>query len=200
MIQSEGTQRQTLKRIATQSLLVVLLLGMVGMLEACSTAPKEEDKGAFVADARAATSYFTNNVPGLREQIANSGGYVVYPAVGQYGILIGGGRFGRGLTCMPDGTQDGWGYLNTASLGLQAGVQGFKMLVVFEDESVMQKFKENKLTGSANAVAVAAEAGGSGTGSFTNGVVVYQGANTGLMAGVNVALDYLRYQQADPAD
>ena len=44
----------------------------------------------------------------------------------------------------------------------------------------------------------AADAGKAGAASFTNGVAVYQGAQTGLMAGASVGLDYMRYEALKP--
>ena len=46
-------------------------------------------------------------------------------------------------------------------------------------------------------VAVAADAGASGTAPFQHGVAIYQGSNKGLMAGVNIGLDYMRYEPMD---
>ena len=71
---------------------------------------------------------------------------------------------------------------------------GFKMMVVFQNDTTMKEFQNNKLTGSVGATAVAADAGSAGSASFTNGVAVYQGAQTGLMAGASVGLDYMRYE------
>ena len=110
------------------------------------------------------------------------------------GIVFGGGQYGRAMVNRPNGEQIGWGALNTGSFGLQAGVRGFKMLVVIQDEATMEKFKANKLSGSVSGVVVVAQEGTSTVGRFENGVAVYQGASSGLMAGVNVALDYLRYK------
>jgi len=162
-------------------------------ISGCSTAPPADQMASFYADARAAKTWFNTNVSGLDRQVARSGGYIIFPGIAQYGIIFGGGRFGRGMVCRADGTQIGWAAINTASIGLQAGVQGFKMLMVFEDTSVLNRFKEGKLTGSFTGVAVGIEAGGSGSASFTDGVAMYQGANTGLMAGVNVGGDLIRY-------
>jgi hypothetical protein len=68
------------------------------------------------------------------------------------------------------------------------------MLVIFENDATLQKFEANQLTGSVSAIAVVADTGGNATTKFDNGVCVYQGANGGLMAGVNMALDYMRYK------
>ncbi len=174
---------------------VVLLVGLVVLCAGgCSTAPPMKDRTTFVSESRVATTWFETNVPGLRSQIDSSAGYAIFPAVGQWGVIFGGGKFGRGTLNNPGGVQLGWAAVNTGSLGLQAGVQGFKMLIVFEDGATLQAFKENRLSGAVSAVALVGESGGSAQAPFENGVAIYQGANTGLMAGVNVGLDYLRYE------
>jgi lipid-binding SYLF domain-containing protein len=171
----------------------LLLFGATG----CHTAPKAENRPAFISESKAALQWFEDRTPGLTQQVNNSAGYVIYPSVGQWGILFTGGKFGRGMVCKADGTQIGWGAINTGSLGLQAGVQGFKMLVIFENDPTLDKFRKNELSGSVSGVAIVAETGGSGTAKFDNGVAVYQGANTGLMAGVNIALDYMRFKSME---
>jgi lipid-binding SYLF domain-containing protein len=101
------------------------------------------------------------------------------------------------MVSRPNGRQEGWGAINTGSLGLQAGVRGFKMLMVIQDEATLNRLKQNKLTGSVSGVVVVAETGTSATAPFENGVAVYQGASAGLMAGVNFGLEYLRYKSID---
>jgi lipid-binding SYLF domain-containing protein len=160
----------------------------------CSTAPKAEDQTTFASDARTATLWFEQNVRGLREQVDGAAAYIIYPSVGQWGILIGGGQFGRGMLNRADDSQIGWAAINTGSIGLQAGVRGFKMLVVLEDTATLNRFMENKLSGSVSGIVVVGEAGQSARAPFENGVAVYQGASTGLMAGVNIGLDYMRYE------
>ena len=160
----------------------------------CSTAPKMKDQAKFVGDATAATTWFEAQVPGLRQQIDNSAAYIIYPSVGQWGILISGGKYGRGMLNRPNDRQIGWAAINTGSIGLQAGVQGFKMLVVFQDEATLNRFMQDRLSGSISGVVVVGRSGGSATAPFENGVAIYQGASTGLMAGVNIGLDYMRYQ------
>ena len=151
----------------------------------------------FLSNARETVVWFEDNVRGLREQIRNSAGYIVFPSTLQYGTGFGGGKFGRGMVAAANGTQIGWSGINTGSLGLQAGIQGFKMLVVFQNDATPNKFKANRLSGAANGVAVLADVGGSGAVPFENGVAVYQGANVGLMVGVNVGLDLVRFETLD---
>lgn len=186
-----------IRRIATYMYCVFLLTFFLLCTTACSVAPSVGDRPAFVAESTAAREWFEYNVPGLESQISGSGGYAIFPGVGQWGIILTGGKFGRGYVGEPDHTQIGWAAINTGSIGLQAGVQGFKMLVVFQDDATLDEFRKGNLAGSVSAVAVAGDAGASGTAPFRNGVAVYQGANTGLMAGVNIGLDYMRYVGID---
>jgi lipid-binding SYLF domain-containing protein len=168
-------------------------LAGLAITSGCSTTPKEKDQGKIIADSQTTIEWFTDMVPGLEMQLENSAGFIVYPGIGQYGIIITGGRFGQGVVYTNTEQQIGWAYLNTASAGLQIGAQGFK-LVVFENEETMQQFEENKLTGNAGATIVAANSGAAGTASFTNGVAVYQGGQTGAMAGASIGLDYMRFE------
>jgi lipid-binding SYLF domain-containing protein len=177
--------------------LALAMASSAGLQSGCSTAPKSGDQVTFVADADAATEWFLDNVIGLRQQINTSAAYVVFPSVGQWGILIGGGQFGRGVLNRPNGDRIGWTAINTGSVGLQAGVRGFKMLMVIRDEATLQKFMANQLTGSVSGVVLVGENGNSARAPFDNGIAVYQGASTGLMAGVNIAMDYIRFQASE---
>ena len=101
---------------------------------------------------------------------------------------------GRGVVYDSNNRQVGWAYINMVSAGLQVGVQGYKMLVVFEDPATMRRFQQNKLTGNVGVTIVAVKAGGAGAASFTDGVAIYEGDQAGLMAGVSVGLDYMRFE------
>lgn len=174
--------------------LVTLTLLASTFLASCATAPKESRKEDVLASAQSTRYWFERNVTGLKTQIKNSAGYIVFPDVAQWGIVFGGGAFGRGVLFDPNGKQLGWAAINNASVGLQAGVQGFRMLMVLENQAELREFKDGKWNGSATGVAVLGEAGGSGTAPFQDGLAIYQGANTGLMAGVNVGLNNIRYE------
>lgn len=163
----------------------------------CATTPKMKDRPKVVSDSRSTVAWFERNVAGLRSQLANSSGYISFPNIGQYGIIISGSKFGRGVVYDGAGNQTGWAYVNTLTGGLQVGAQGFMMLVVLQDDLTMQNFKQNKLSGQVSATAVAASEGGSRQAAFSNGVAVYQGRPKGLMVGASVGLEYLRYEPID---
>ena len=175
----------------------LLVASVLCLSPGCSTAPKQRDQAKVIADSRSATQWFRNNVRGLSAQLDNSAGYASYPGIGRYGLLITGGKMGRGVVYDSNHRQVGWAYINVVSAGLQVGVQGYKMLVVFEDPATMRRFQQNKLTGNVGVTIVALTAGGAGAASFTDGVVIYEGDQAGLMAGVSVGLDYMRYEAVD---
>jgi lipid-binding SYLF domain-containing protein len=183
----------------TLILVVLLALPIVGPW-ACHVAPKTEDRTTFVEEARDGLKYFDKHVTGLREQIRNSAGYAVFPGAGQWGIIFTGGSFGRGAVFTPDGTQIGWAAENQFNVGLQAGGQGKKILLVFANADTLEQFKQGLLTGKVEGMAVAADKGATGTDSFHNGVAVYVGAQKGLMAGGMVGMENFRYRALGKED
>jgi lipid-binding SYLF domain-containing protein len=172
----------------------LLIATIMFLTSGCQTTPKQTDQPSIMTNSRAATQWFRSNVEGLDNQLVNSAGYACFADILQYGIMISGGKFGRGVVYDNNHTQIGWAYINTASAGLQAGAQGFKMLVVFQDAATLEQFKKNRLTGNVMATVVAVDTGISAKAPFTKGVAVYKGAQAGLMAGVSVGLDYMRFE------
>ena len=172
----------------------LLVASVVCLSAGCSTTPKQKNQPKVMADSWSATRWFRTNVRGLGAQLDNSAGYICYPGIGRYGTGITGGKMGRGVVFDSNNSQVGWAYINMMSAGLQVGVQGYKMLVVFRDDATMQRFLENHLTGNVNATIVALDGGGGVAASFTNGVAIYEGDAVGLMAGTSIGLDYMRYE------
>lgn len=172
----------------------IIVAVLCALLTGCAATPKESDQDDLVSRARSTRYWFQIHVDGLENQISRSAGYIVFPDVAQWGIVFGGGSFGRGVLFDPKGEQLGWVAINNASVGLQAGVEGFRMLIVLENAAELAEFKAGKWNGSANGIAVAGESGGSVTAPFQDGIAVYQGANRGLMAGVQVALNNIRFE------
>ncbi len=175
-------------------LLLALTLAAPLLSTGCATTPKMKDRPKVISESKTTVAWFERHVGGLRNQLAASSGYISFPNIGQYGILISGSKFGRGVVYDGSGTQTGWAYVNTLTGGLQVGIQGFMMLIVIEDDATMAKFKDNKLSGQVSATAVAASEGGSKQGDFSNGVAVYQGHAKGLMVGASVGLEYVRFE------
>jgi len=179
--------------MSTRLFFIALMLACMTVPMSCSTAPRSGQEESYMARAVETTAWFEQNVRGLSNQLNRSAGYIVFPDVARWGILLSGGTFGRGALCRADGTQIGWAAINNASIGLQAGVIGFRMLIVLENETVLERFQSGTLTGSAAGVLVVAETGGTAAVPFANGTAVYQGAQRGLMGGVNIGFDFIRF-------
>ncbi|MFZ4723446.1 MAG: hypothetical protein ACOYMI_09910 [Phycisphaerales bacterium] len=185
-----------MRSIVLLPLLVLFLNGLWG----CNVAPKSEDRTIFVEEAREGLKYFEKHVTGLQKQLRESGGYAVFPGAGQWGIIFTGGSFGRGAVFTPDGTQIGWAAVNNFSLGLQAGGQGKKILLVFANVDMLEQFKQGLLTGKAEGLAVAGDKGATGVAPFQNGIAAYVGAEKGLMAGGMIGMENFRYRALGKED
>lgn len=187
------------KRIVAGSLLALSLISAIA-IPACSTAPSKDDRTSFLTEARQSKDYFTKSISGLREQLKTSAGYAVFPGIGKWGVLFGGGEYGRGAVFAPDGTQIGWAAMNNPNIGLQVGGQGMQMIIVFETKKVLEEFKANTMAGSASGTAVGGDSGVTGVAKYTNGVIVYVGAQKGLMAGGSIGLQMFKYKSIEEAN
>ncbi|MBM4007884.1 MAG: hypothetical protein FJ292_10095 [Planctomycetes bacterium] len=181
-------------------ILVVLLSLPLASMPGCNVAPKSEDRTIFVEEARDGLKYFEKHVTGLTRQIRESGGYALFPGAGQWGIIFTGGSFGRGAVFAPDGTQIGWAAVDNFNLGLQAGGQGKKILLVFSNVDMLEQFKKGLLTGKAEGLAVAGDKGATGIAPFQNGIAAYIGAEKGLMAGGMIGMENFRYRALGKED
>jgi lipid-binding SYLF domain-containing protein len=190
--------QQTSASICTMTALAFACVPLVSL--GCKTAPKAESRATFALEAQAAQQWFDTNVTGVGAQIKGAAGYIVFPDVGQFGIIFGGGTFGRGAVYDKTGTQVGWAAINRASIGLQLGVQGFKMLMVLKDDKTFTDFKEGAWRGDVAATAVAANSGAAASAQFKEGVAVYVGDQAGLMAGMSIALAHVRYKNLNDVE
>lgn len=171
---------------------ILALIAITG-LNGCDTAPKIEDRAAFTKEAEDSRALFLSEISGLQAQLDKSVGYAVFPGVGKWGFLFGGGQFGRGAVFSPSGKQEAWAAVSNPSIGLQIGGQGLQMLIVFQTAERFEDFKKNVLAGSASGTVVGGNAGTAGVAAYDNGVAAYITGQKGLMAGASVGLQYLRY-------
>jgi lipid-binding SYLF domain-containing protein len=185
-----------------RNLIVTLVAALFASipLAACHVAPKAENRESFKTETDAARKWFSSNVKSFDRQSSDGGGYIIFPSVGQAGAVFFGGTFGRGAVFNASGTQVGWAALSRGSFGLQLGAQGFKMAMILEDEATMRRFKDGKWTGDVSATAVAADQGAAADAQFTDGVIVYVGDQSGLMAGISIALANVRYKNIDDVE
>ena len=169
-----------LDRIRTTALFA-LALAMVG----CNTAPKNQgQKDALRGEADAAVQAMTTQDPSLKNFMNGAHGYAVFPNIGKGGFIVG-GSYGRGVV-YEQGEFIGYADLTKVSVGLQAGGQAFRQLIVFQNKEALDDLRFGKLKFDATASAVAVNAGAAATADYRNGVVVFAQPTGGLMAEASI--------------
>ena len=121
---------------------------------------------------------------GLDMYFKNSSGYVIFPNVGEGGLIIGAASGQRAVYEL--GKVIGMADLKKLDIGLQAGGQSLCEVIFFETKEALSKFKEGKFEFSAEASAVVLKEGASANANYNDGVVVFAMPKKGLMADFSV--------------
>jgi lipid-binding SYLF domain-containing protein len=116
----------------------------------------------------------------------------MFPAVGSGGFIVGGG-WGRAAV-YEQGNFIGFADMTKADIGLTAGGQRFRQLIVFQDQASLDRFRRNQLTFDANATAVALTSGAAATAAYRNGVAIFVQPIGGLMVSANLGGQQFRFQ------
>jgi lipid-binding SYLF domain-containing protein len=173
---------------------IAMTVGFVGLFATgCATAPKSgADRTQLTNDATAALQQAKQTDASLAQFLQASSGYVVFPHVDKGAALVG-GSYGRGIVY--DGNElIGYADITQATVGLQAGGQEFREIVVFESQGDLDRFKAGKLTLSANVSAVALKSGAAESAKYTDGVAVFVQPTAGLMVEAAVGGQQFTYQ------
>jgi lipid-binding SYLF domain-containing protein len=172
---------------------VVSFLFLASALVGCKAAPSSQaGRDDLATSAGFALSEMRNADRSLNPFMKNAYGYAMFPSVGSGGLIVGGG-WGRGVVYEQD-KLIGFADITQANVGLTAGGQRFKQLIVFADKAALDRFKANQLAFDANMSAVALTAGAAQAANFRNGVVVFSQPIGGLMVAANVGGQRFRFQ------
>ena len=133
----------------------------------------------LMRDSKEAKADFIATDGLMSSLFANSYGYVIFPNVGKGGIGIGGAA-GNGIV-YERGTVVGKAQLTQLSIGFQFGGQAYREVIFFENESDLDRFRQNKIEFAAQASAVAVTAGVSGNVKYKEGVMIFTQQKGGLM-------------------
>jgi lipid-binding SYLF domain-containing protein len=170
---------------------VVMVLAM-GLMAGCSTGSVTKEEGDALSKQAQASRQEWNKVDPQFEAFAKKGyGYAFFPEITKGGLVFGGAR-GRGVV-YEKGQHIGYAELTQASVGFQAGLQDYSQLIVFENQSAMDKFKRNEIDFGANASAVVADKGAAAGAQFVDGVAVFVRPTGGAMAEASLGGQQIAY-------
>jgi lipid-binding SYLF domain-containing protein len=89
-------------------------------------------------DSNGALSVFYNEVKGGKRYLENAKGYVVFPDVKEAGFFVG-GKYGEGALRV-NGVTKGYYSITAASMGFQAGMQTYSLIIAFTSDSALYRF------------------------------------------------------------
>jgi lipid-binding SYLF domain-containing protein len=151
------------------------------LMVGCSTAPTTPEAKDELSRKAAAERQEWNRLDPELEAFAKRGhGFAFFPEITKGGLVVG-GAYGRGVV-YEQGQHIGYADLTQASLGLQAGGHTYSELVVFENKTAMDRFKQNQLDFWANMSAVVANTGAAAAARFVDGIAVFVRPTAGVMA------------------
>src|SRR5262245_43030737 len=163
------------------SAVVAALVVATGLLVSCSTAPTTStEKDELTRKAMAERQEWNKLDPGIEALAKKSHGFAFFPEISKGGLVFG-GAYGRGLV-YEQGQHIGYADVTQGSFGLQAGVQTYSELVVFENKAALDRFRANQVDFGANASAVIAKTGAAANARFVDGVAVFVRPTAGAMA------------------
>ena len=145
--------------------------------------------------AKQAIEAFQKADSGMAKLFTNSIGYVVFPSVGKGGLVFGGAH-GKGLVYQR-GRLIGRSALTQITFGAQVGGQSFSEVIFFENDAVLEHFKESNVEMSAQVSAVAVAEGAAQNARYVQGVAVFARPLRGLMAEASIGGQKLRFVPLD---
>ena len=168
---------------------IALALELVG---GCSTGSVTKEERDTLFKQSQASRQEWNKVDPQFEAFAKKGyGFAFFPEITKAGFVVGGAS-GRGVV-YEKGEHIGYADLAQMSVGFQAGLQDYSQLIVFENQSAMDKFKRNEIDFGANASAVVADKGAAMGAQFVDGVAVFIRPTGGAMAEASVGGQQIAY-------
>jgi len=119
-----------------------------------------------------------------RELIGSAYGHAVFDTTKGGFIVTGAG--GTGVAMRKNGANPVYMHMGAGGLGLGAGLENYKFIVLFESEDTYKRFIDGAWTAGTSAQAAAGREGVAAVGKFVNGVAVYHITDKGLIAQADV--------------
>ena len=119
-----------------------------------------------------------------QELIASAYGHAVFDTTKGGFIVTGAG--GTGVATRKNGGDPVYMHLGAGGVGLGAGLENYKLIVLFENEDTYERFIDGAWTAGASAQAAAGRDGAAVVAKFVNGVAVYHVTDKGVIAQADV--------------
>lgn len=173
-----------IKKISPMMLLVLISLAFTQFSSATDTAAANK----LNIEVDAAIKNFKTKVKGGEKFLSQVKGYLVFPSVYKGGFIVG-GKYGKGALRV-DGTTTHFYSMTAASIGYQAGVQEYSVVIAFISEASLDNFvKSNGWEAGVDGSVVVADWGGSKditSMSYEKPIVAFIYGESGLMVGVSI--------------
>ncbi|MCF6244984.1 MAG: hypothetical protein L3J43_08090 [Sulfurovum sp.] len=121
-----------MKTLKYTTRLLVLLFALSSIIQAGDTADE------INADVKSALTAFYNEVPSGKNYLDKAKAYVVFPDISEAGFFIG-GKYGEGAL-IQDNTIKSYYSITSASIGFQAGMQSYSLVIALTSDAAVQKF------------------------------------------------------------
>lgn len=112
-------------------------------------------------------------------------GYAVFDTTKGGFIVTGAG--GTGVAMRKNGGNPVYMHLGSGGVGLGAGLENYKLVMLFQDKDTYDRFTEGAWSAGASAQAAAGGEGRAAVAKFVNGVAVYHLTDKGVIAQVDVS-------------
>jgi lipid-binding SYLF domain-containing protein len=122
--------------------------------------------------------------PAAKELIDDAYGYAVFDTTKGGFIVTGAG--GTGVATRKNGSNPVYMHMGAGGVGLGAGIENYKLIILFENEDVYERFVDGTWTAGTSAQAAAGGDGAAVVGKFQNGVAVYHLTDKGVIAQADV--------------
>src|SRR6185295_2068467 len=158
------------------------------LLSGTSQAITQQEMDKITERSNEAVKKFEAKLPQGKEFLKSGKGYLVMPALYKGGF-IGGAEYGKGVLRQP-GRPDGFYNFAALSFGLQAGGEKTSMIMVFNSDEALEKFRKNPgfevgVDGSVTLITVG-EKGSFDSTKAGEPIVAFIFGQRGLMAGASL--------------
>jgi len=153
-------------------------------------APDELDANTLAQRRQEILDMSKSTIDALRKDasakslVESAYGHVVFDTTKGGFIVTGAG--GTGVAMHKNGSNPVYMHMGAGGVGLGAGLENYKLIILFENEDVYDRFVDGAWSAGTSAQAAAGRDGAAAVGKFNNGVAVYHITDKGLIAQADV--------------